>query len=297
MMARRHAFEKMVVCPRFFLLAISALALAACSATRVAYDNADTMLRFMASSYLDLDATQSDDLTPRIVRFHQWHRANELPVYAALLKSASQRAAKGITAEDVAWGLVNVRARYRRFAAKAVEDAAPVLATLVPEQFAVLEKKFTENNEKYAKEFLSADDKRRRRAQLKRMLERFRDFAGELTPDQEARIERFALAHERHVALRFEDRQRWQRDFVAALKRERKPLELGRNLAEMFEKPELRRSEEFIREDKRWDEDLGQLIVDLDRSLSAKQRAQAVRRLSDYAEDFAVLAGRRKGAA
>jgi hypothetical protein len=287
----------MVVCPRFFLLAISALALASCSATRLAYDNADTMLRFMASSYLDLDATQADDLTPRIVRFHQWHRANELPVYAALLRSASQRAAKGITAEDVAWGLVNVRARYRRFAAKAVEDAAPVLATLVPEQFAVLEKKFTENNEKYAKEFLSADDKKRRRAQLKRMLERFRDFAGELAPDQEARIERFALAHERHAALRFEDRQRWQRDFVAALKRERKPVELGRLLAEMFEKPELRRSEEFIREDKRWDEDLGQLIVDLDRSLSPKQRAQVVRRLSDYAEDFAVLAGRRKEAA
>jgi len=129
------------------------------------------------------------------------------------------------------------------------------------------------------------------------MLERFRDFAGELTPDQEARIEGFALVHERHVALRFEDRQRWQRDFVAALKAERKPEELGRRLAEMFDKPELHRSEEFIREDRRWDEDLGQLIVDLDRSLSARQRAQVVRRLSDYAEDFAVLAGRRKEAA
>ena len=65
----------------------------------------------------------------------------------------------------------------------------------------------------------------------------------------------------------------------------------------MFTRPELRRSEEFVREDKRWDEDLGQLIVDLDRSLSPKQRAQVVRRLSDYAEDFAVLAGRRKEAA
>jgi len=64
----------------------------------------------------------------------------------------------------------------------------------------------------------------------------------------------------------------------------------------MFDKPELRRSEEFIREDTRWDDDLGQLIVDLDLSLSARQRAQVVRRLSDYAEDFAVLAGRRKGA-
>jgi len=279
------------------LLAISALALAACSATRLAYDNADTMLRFMASSYLDLDAAQSDDLTPRIARFHQWHRSNELPVYAALLRSASQRAARGITAEDVAWGLGNVRSRYRRLAARAAEDGAPVLATLASAQLAALEHKFAENNEKYARQFLPSDHKERRRAQLKRMLERFRDFAGDLTPDQEARIERFALARERHVALRFEDRQRWQRDFVAALKAERKPEELGRHLAEMFDKPELRRSEEFVREDSRWDEDLGQLIVDLDGSLSPKQRAQVVRRLSDYAEDFTVLSGKRKESA
>ena len=279
------------------LLAIGALGLAACSATRVAYDNADTMLRFMASSYVDLDAAQSDDLTRRIARFHQWHRANELPLYAALLRSASQRAAAGITAEDFAWGLASVRSRYRRFAAKAAEDAAPVLATLAGTQLLALERKFAENNEKYAKEFLSSDDNERRRKQLRRMLERFRDFAGELTADQETRIRSFALAHERHVALRFEDRQRWQRDFVAALRREHRPEELGRRLADMFERPELRRSEEFIREDARWEEDLGRLIVDLDRSLSPTQRAHVVRRLSDYAEDFSVLARSRKEAA
>jgi hypothetical protein len=187
--------------------------------------------------------------------------------------------------------------RYRGLAAKAAEDAAPVLATLSSAQLAALERKFAENNEKFATKFLSSDDKERRRAQLKRMLDRLRDFAGDLTPDQEARIERFALAHERHVALRFEDRQRWQRDFVAALKEQHEPQELGRSLADTFFRPELRRSGEFIGEDKRWDEDLGQLIVDLDRSLSPKQRAQVVRRLSGYAEDFAVLAGRRKEAA
>jgi hypothetical protein len=278
------------------LLAIGAPVLVSCSATRVAYDNADTVLRFMVPSYLDLDAAQSEDLRPRILRFHQWHRSNELPLYAALLQSASQRAGKGMTAEDVAWGLANVRSHYRRFAAKAAEDAAPVLATLAPAQLAGLEHKLAEDNEKFAKKFLSSDDKERRRAQLKRMLERFRDFAGDLSPDQEARIERFALDNERHVALRFEERQRWQRDCVAVLKEQHEPQELGRRLAEMFTRPELRRSEEFIREDKRWDEDLGQLILDLDRSLSPKQRAQVVRRLSDYAEDFAVLAGRRKEA-
>jgi hypothetical protein len=273
-----------------FLLAVCA-SLASCSATRFAYDNADTALRFMASSYLELDATQTEDMRLRIVQFHQWHRANELPAYAALMHSASERAARGITTEDVAWGFANLRSRYRSFAAKAAEDAAPVLATLAPDQIAALEHRFAENNQKFTKEFLSADGGKRPRAQVRRMLERFSDFAGDLTPDQEARIERFALAHENHVALRFEDRRQWQRDVIAALKQPRSAQELGASLAEMFNRPERRRSEAFIREDKAWDEDLGQLIVDLDRTLSSKQRAQVVRRLSDYAEDFAELAG------
>jgi hypothetical protein len=279
------------------MIAALALALAGCSATRIAYDNADTVLRFMASRYLDLDAEQWEDLKPRIARFQMWHRESELPVYAGLLHSAGERAAQGITAEDVAWGLANVRARYRRFAAKAAEDAAPVLATLTPAQLATLEHRFAENNEKYAKEFLSGDEEKRRHAQVKRMIERFRDFAGDLTRAQEARIERFVLAHERHVELRFEDRQHWERDLLAALREQHGPQELGRRLADIFDRPEQRRSEEFVREDRRWDEDLGQLIVDLDRSLSEKQRAKVVRRLSDYAEDFAVLAGERKEAA
>jgi uncharacterized protein DUF6279 len=268
--------------------------LVSCSATRMAYDNADTALRFMASSYLELDPEQAEEMRLRIVEFHRWHRSTELPTYVALLRSASQRAELGITAEDVAWGLSNVRARYRAFAVKAAEDAAPVLATLAPSQIAVLEGKFADNNEKYTREYLSPDEEKRRRAQSKRMLERFRDFAGELTPDQEARIERFAIANEGHVALRFEDRRAWQRAFVAALRGKQAPQDLGRSLSDIFNRPEQRRSEEFIREDKRWDENLGELIVDLDRSLSGKQRAHVVRRLSRYAADFAALAGEKE---
>lgn len=278
------------------LLAICA-PLVSCSATRFAYDNADTALRFMASSYLELDAAQAEDMRLRIVQFHRWHRANELPAYAALMRSASARAARGITAEDVAWGLANLRARYHSFAAKAAEDAAPVLVTLAPDQIAALEHRFAENNQKYAKEFLAADGKKRRRAQVDRVLERFGDFAGDLTPDQEARIERFMLVHESHIALRFEDRRQWQRDVIAALKEPRNAQELGASLAEMFNHPERRRSEAFIREDKAWEEDLGQLIVELDRTLSPRQRARVVRRLADYAEDFAALAGEKKEAA
>ena len=270
--------------------------LASCSATRLAYDNADTALRFMASSYLDLDPEQAEDMRLRIVRFHEWHRKSELPAYAALMRSASERAARGISAEDVAWGLESVRSRYRKFAAKAAEDAAPVLATLAPGQVAALERKFADNNEKFERDFLPPDQTQRRRAQAKRLAERFRDFAGDLTADQQARIERFALEQERHVALRFEDRRQLQKDLVTAIRTRRQPQELGASLAEIFTKPERRRSEAFIRDDKAWSEALAQLIVDLDRSLSPAQRAHVVRRLSDYAGDFAALAGEKEAA-
>jgi hypothetical protein len=263
----------------------------------MAYDNADTVLRFMAPSYLDLDAAQAEDLRLRIVEFHQWHRESEVPAYAALMRSAGDRAAHGITGNDVAWGLDNVRARYRKFAAKAAEDAAPVLATLSAEQIAGLERKFAENNEKFERNFLQADDAKRRRAQTKRMLEQFRDFAGDLTAEQEARIQRFAVAHEKHVALRLDDRREWQRDFVAALKSQRTPHQLGAALADIFNHPERRRTEAFIRDDKAWDQALGQLIVEIDRSLSPQQRAHVVRRFSEYASDFAALSGERKKAA
>ena len=278
---------------RGFLGAAAALALAACSLTRVAYNNADTVARFMADSYLDLDDAQADELSARIARLHQWHRANELPVYAALLRSASRRAARGITAEDVAWGLANLREHYRKLAEGVVEEAAPVLATLAAPQLAALQHKFAEENEKYAKKYLAADDEKRRGAQLDRAVGRIEDFTGSLTREQKALVSRFVVSHERHVVLRFEDRQRLQRDALVLLGEHRGARDLGERLADMFRRPELRRSEEFLREDRRWDEDLARLIADLDRTLSMEQRARLVRRLEDYADDFAALAGRK----
>lgn len=282
---------------RLLAISVAAVLLAGCSLTRVAYNNADAALAFLGKEYFDLDGVQSRELQARIARLHEWHRANELPVYATLMRAASRRAAKGIAAADVAWAIASLRVRYRRFAAHAAEDLAPVLATLGAAQLAVLEHKFAESNEKYAKEYLPADENKRRRTQVERAVERFEDFTGDLDSEQKARIERFVVAHQAHVALRFEDRQRWQREALALLRQHRAAPDLGERLAGLFIHPESRRSEEFIREDQRWEDDLAQLIVDLDRTLTPRQRAHVVRRFDDYAEDCAVLAARKGEAA
>ena len=273
-----------------FLAAAALALLAACSATRVAYNNADTALRYMAWEYFDLDSEQFGDLKLRLARLHEWHRANELPAYAALMRGASQRVARGVEAEDVGWAIASLRVRYRRFASRAAEDAAPVLATLGTDQLAYVEKKFAEKNAKFASEFLQRDERERERAQVKRMLERFREWTGALTPKQEARIARFVREHQRFAVLRFEDRQRWQHDAIAMVREHRRPQELAPRIAEVFTEPQMRRPEEFAREESRWEEGFAQLLVDLDRTLSPEQRAHVVERMQGYADDFAALA-------
>ncbi len=277
---------------RILLLLAAATVLAGCSATRIAYDNFGLVSRFTLSRYVDLDAAQSAALRPRIADFHRWHRANELPEYAAVLKSAGERAGRGITAEDVRWGIVTLRAHLHAFTARAALEVAPVLVTLDAAQLAELEHRFAENNEKYAREYLASDPAARRRAQLKRALSRFGEFTGDLDDAQEALVAKFIVDHERHAELRFEDRRHWQRDALALVRGHRDPAALGARLAETFTRPELRRSEEFLREDRRWEEDFAQLVVALDRTLSAGQRERVVRRLLDYAEDATVLAAK-----
>jgi hypothetical protein len=279
------------------LLLAGLVLLAGCSmVTKFGYNRAHAGMRAIAWDYLDLDNAQSEQLNIRLGTLHDWHRANELPAYAAFLRSASQRAARGVTLADGAWAFDNLRLRYRTLGAKAAEEIAPVLATLGTAQIADLEHKVAQKNADFAKQYLPRDEKRGERARIELWLERVRDWTGTLTPAQDALIEKFIRAHARYSVLRFEDRQRWERDAIALVRQHLPPEELAQRLSEIFTRPETRRSEEFLREEKRWEDDLGQLAVDIDRTLSPVQRVRIVHRLDAYADDFDDLARQKRGA-
>ncbi len=277
---------------RAWMLAAVALLAGCAGMTRLAYDNADTLVQSVAQEYFDFDAAQSRDLKARLQRFHEWHRINELPLYAAFLSGADRRFARGITTDDVTWAFDTMRARYRFLAARAIEEGAPLLATLSPAQVSVLERKLGDNNEKYARNFILPDEPRRVRAQARRMLQSMRQWTGDVTHEQQALIEDFARAHDRQTRLRFEDRVRWQNEALALLRQRLPAKELAPRLAKLFTDPEARRSQEFRREDRRWQEDFGRLLVELNGTLSRIQRAHVAQRLESYASDFTALAAR-----
>ena len=86
------------------LAGLALLALAACSATQMVYDNGATLLRWRATSYLDVHGSQAQDLDRRIETFLAWHRSTALPQYAVLAEACARRVERGLTRADLEWG-------------------------------------------------------------------------------------------------------------------------------------------------------------------------------------------------
>ena len=133
---------------RLLVSAVLICALAACSAVQLSYNNADVLARFMASDYTDFSSEQSARFKERFAVLHGWHRHQELPVYVQLLRATGEKIERGLTVDDVRWAIEAMRNRYHRVAARAVEEGAPLLASLTSEQHAQLDKRFAENNRK-----------------------------------------------------------------------------------------------------------------------------------------------------
>jgi hypothetical protein len=272
-------------------IVLLAAALAGCgSIARIAYNNGDLALRLMAYEYFDLQGEQQEILKAQLARFHEWHRREELPAYAGMFQSAADRVARGLAREDVLWAVAAVRARYRSTVAQAAEEGAPVIATFGPDNYAALERKLADNNQKFVKEFLAADQAKRDRARAKWLAERFEFFMGDLTDAQRALIARFVQSQPQLTEVRLDDRKRRQQEFVQLVKEHRSSPALAERLRSFFLNWEHDRGPEHARLAREWEDGLVRLALDVDRTLTADQRQRAVERFESLAEDCRVLA-------
>ena len=280
----------MNVLGRCLVVLAMVFSLGACSTLRFSYNNADGLLRYMAWDYFDVDSDQAESLQQRFARLRDWHRSSELPAYVALLRTAGEKASKGLSSADVEWATAEIRSHYRVLLARAAQDAAPVLVTLKPEQIGALERKLAKEDARYVEEWLSGEENARQGKRVQRMLLRFEEWTGDLSTGQRSRIEKFVSSHSREYEMRLDERRRLQREVVALLRRHKIASELALSLTRLYSQPELGRSEKNTLAMRSWDLDYSVLVVDLYASLSAEQRARFFRRMERYEDDFRALA-------
>lgn len=272
---------------RAALLSLS-LVLAACGgATRLAYENGDAWALVLTDRYLDLEGGQWQVARAAIRGFHAWHRRTELPRYAALLQSTAGRVELGLTPADVEWAMQNLRMRYAILVDAAVRESAPLLRVLDADNIAALEHRFAAEDRKRIRETLSGDVAKRERARVLGIVNRVEEWTGPLSGAQQEIVRRFVRATTDRPRQAQEHRSRKQRELVALLARDEAPTKETNpeQLRSFFVSWEAERRIEQREFDARFVE----LILELDRTLTASQRAHAVGRLSRYAEDCRQL--------
>jgi hypothetical protein len=272
-----------------FAAACLALLLAGCSATEMAYNNADTLIRWQAGRYLDLKDAQTEEFNARLAAFLVWHRSTALPQYARLAGEAGARLERGASLADMVWGYDAIRQQAREGLRRAGADTGDFLDRLTPAQIENLERRFAEDNAKFAREWLEGTPEEQRARRLKRLAHTLEDWLGELSDAQRERVRQFNEAAPLTGEGRDRERRRRQEELLAMLRAKQSAPRLADWAAEW----DRGREPAFARANHEFTDRLLAMLADLERTLSPRQRALAVARLREHARDFQLLAAAR----
>ncbi|MCW5650034.1 MAG: hypothetical protein KIS62_09830 [Ramlibacter sp.] len=278
------------------LLALAA-ALSACSAIKLGYNNASELVYWWLDGYLDFTDEQSPRVREDLARLHQWHRANELPRYAALLREVERLMPGDVSAQQVCAIAGEVVQRLTALSQRAEPAVVTTAMGLSPEQLQHLARRYERNNTDYRKDWLSLDPQAQQEKRFKVLLERSEMVYGSLGDPQQD-VLRQQVAQSVFDARQFDaERQRRQRDALRTLRSlQQPPMPLGDAVLAM--RGYLQRSRESP--DPVWRQQQERLLQEgcrtfaaLHNSTTAAQRDSAVRRLRAYQRDLGELAAAR----
>jgi hypothetical protein len=129
------------------LALVALLGVVGCSSLTLAYNQFPLLAGLWLDNYLDLDSAQSAQLKTQLQALQAWHRREELPQLGALLRQANAALDDGNVTQDELLALERgARASAERSLQQAAPLAAPLLASLKPEQWQHLQKKLDEKN-------------------------------------------------------------------------------------------------------------------------------------------------------
>lgn len=276
------------------LVFVSGLLLQGCSAVRLGYGNADSLVRWWLDQYVGMSSEQDALTRERLSRIHAWHRKTQLPEYVSFLGRTQKLVLGQPTVTDVLTTGEGMIRLGLTLAEHASPDIADFLATVTPEQIERMAGRLADKNVEYAREARLADGEvGQRQARYKRLLERAEYWFGDFSSEQKAALRQMIDGQAAGSQFFYEERLRRQREWLALVRqveRERPPREQVikalRGYAAGFDMPvdparqgralALRRA-------------AAELAVAIHAMTSPGQRAHARHKLDDLMRDFTEL--------
>lgn len=163
-----------------------ALSLSACSTTRLGYNNAPTLAYWWLDGYFDFDSAQSTRIRADLQQVLDWHRKDELPLYAELLKNVRTSAAQTTTPEQVCNLYNQVLVRLQTAGDRLAPAIAGAALTLQPTQLEHIARAFEKRNREWREEWMDGSVTERTERRFDKLLSRAESFYGKLDAQQQA---------------------------------------------------------------------------------------------------------------
>ena len=170
------------------MLAALALLLGACSAARVAYNQAPNLTYWWLDGYVDFTGAQSPPARADIDRFFAWHRSAELPLYAQRLAQWQTLAQKDISTEQTCSEVDAIRASFNRMSERGVVPLTTLALQLSPAQLDHMQRHQTKGDENFTKDFLRGTPAQRLNKRLDSTIDRYETLYGSLTDAQRQQL-------------------------------------------------------------------------------------------------------------
>jgi hypothetical protein len=270
-------------------LLLAMLGPSGCSLRKVGYDLAG---RYAASRMVDTFALEGNDkaTAERVIReLHKWHRREELPRYVQLIDGLSERLRDGLSEDDLRWLQGQGDEAIARVAARATPPAAEVLLRLREDQLQHAEQKMAKGERERFEKLDQSDDKYYA-YRLENTKKTLKTWLGSYTSEQ---LAIFAAFHrqDRPEELRRREATRHNRAHLLTAIRSKLPApELAALLYRWITTRQTTPSPDYQQTEQRQDAAYGQLLQQVDRTLSSQQRQHLLQELAAWRSDFVTLA-------
>jgi Family of unknown function (DUF6279) len=193
------------------------LLLPACSAIKIAYNQAPDLTYWWLDSYVDFNSQQTPKARDEIASLFAWHRSIELPKTAALLQKAQALAPGSITPEQACGLYSQARGLVDAVTDKALPTVAELALSFTSEQLEHLERKYQQNNQESLRESQKGTPQDRAARRLRQAIERSEMLYGKLDEPQVAVIQSVIQRSSFDPAANRKERLRRQRDALQTL--------------------------------------------------------------------------------
>jgi hypothetical protein len=264
--------------------------LAACSGTRFVYNQLDWVMVWYLNGYFSLDSGQKDQLRDSVTRNLEWHRETQLPEYAAYSRQLGLDSAGTLTTETLELRYERLIKLFDELVVHALPDVSAFFLSLSDEQVDEFIENLEDNNKELWDEYGGETPEQRIERREKAAFKGFKRVIGRLNDEQKELIRAYMANMHDVSEYWIESRRRWQLEFRELIIERPAEPEFSDRLNALMLDPNRDDDPAYRRKVDENRLNFFALTAALSGTLTDRQRERFQKRITNYAEDFEILA-------